>query len=185
MVILLFPMGIVLSVFLNSLQQKLGSHKRWIGNITAGILLIFLYLDHLNLTDNSTFSISRAREFTASVPAPPEDCRIFFVSTDPALAQSISQRPQLDFEQTLVQLDAMSIASHFQLKTLNGYSGHIPRHWFLYSVFDADYGKHLEDWIKIQKITEPVYRYDLTEKKWHGPINTAPIEIPGSISANE
>ena len=87
MVILLFPIGIVLSLFLNSLQQKLGSHKRWIGNITAGILFVFLYLDHLNLTDNSSFSISQARKFTASVPAPPEECRIFFVSTDPGLTQ--------------------------------------------------------------------------------------------------
>ena len=84
----------------------------------------------------------------------------------------------------MVQLDAMSIASHFQLQTLNGYSGHIPHHWFLFSVFDADYGKHLEHWIKNQKITDPVYRYDLTERKWYGPIDTASIEIPG-LPANE
>ncbi len=179
MVILLFPMGILLAVFLNILQQKAGMSKRWIGNLVSGILLVFLYLDHLNLADNSTFSISRTRAFEASVPAPPEDCHIFFVSIHPDSARSSGPGGLRNHEQTLVQLDAMSIASHFRLKTLNGYSGHAPRDWNLFFVFNNEYGELLERWLKNQAVAEPVFRYDLTEKKWYGPIDIHSIEIPG------
>lgn len=171
MVILMLPMGILIAVFLNTVQQKLENKKRKSGVILISFILICIYLDHLNLGNNSEFSISGIREYTASLAKPPEDCRIFFITIQPDPVHASWTKDEMNFEQSLSQLDAMTIAAHFKIKTLNGYSGHAPRNWDLHFVFREDYMKLLQHWAKTQSITEPVYRYDLTENKWYGPIN--------------
>ncbi len=77
MVILMFPAGILLAVFLNRIQEKL--HGRKLGAVFMTVVALLLYLDHLNIGGMEHFSISENRAFLESVSEPPPDCRVFFV----------------------------------------------------------------------------------------------------------
>ena len=66
-----------------------------------------------------------------------------------------------------VQLDAWAIALKFQLKTINGYSGQIPKGWDLLDITQNGTDQKVREWLELYGQTEDgVYYYDLGKNEW-------------------
>ena len=66
------------------------------------------------------------------------------------------------------QLDAWEIATHFKLKTINGYSGQFPKDWSSFGLFRLNEEKYLigmEKYLKKYNL-ENVCTYDLGRNTW-------------------
>ena len=175
MLILLFPAGILLAFLLDLLQRKLHSWKA--GWLVALFLALLLFVDHLNLGGVEEISISWNRAFLESIAAPPEDCRVFFVT------QKMPEKPPEDVDKespqwhdyamapAFAQMAAMEISLKYKIKTFHGYTGAYPKNWHLMQIFEDLYPDHLRLWCKENAIHEPVYRYDLTLNRWFGPVD--------------
>ena len=164
LLILLFPAGIILTFFLNGVAEKLSGWK-FGGIVLAGIGML-LFLDHLNVNGNEHFSIAERRTFRESIVPPPEECRIFFVTKKGEIPGE-----GIELEQSFAQLDAMEIALYCKLKTVCGYSGNAPQNWSLNLIFKESYPQLLQAWVERHSIKEPLYCYDLNDKKWSGPVD--------------
>jgi hypothetical protein len=67
-------------------------------------------------------------------------------------------------------VDAMLIASHYNLFTINGYSGQFPKNWDgIRDVNGPSYFSSVEKWIDQNQIdTESFYFVDIESGKWVG-----------------
>ena len=74
-------------------------------------------------------------------------------------------------EQVYAQIDAMQIALHYNLKTVNGYSGNSPKRWALLEVSGERYLQNLREWARLHPEITSLYGYDLIRNQWFGPVD--------------
>lgn len=105
----------------------------------------------------SGWNINSQAELINSVPVPPSDCEVFYITDS-------SENNRTDYYN--YQLDAWMIANVFDLKTINGYSGQLPINWRLYTqVNSKEYENGVFDWVKEHSIKH-IYSFDLYKKEW-------------------
>jgi hypothetical protein len=117
-------------------------------------ILAFCLVEQINLMDNSRVRRSTELAFLAAVPPPPAPCGAFYV---------VPRRPQN--ASYLDDTDAMMIAQHIGLPTLNGLSGWFPPGWNLLSR-SADHAGLVRQWIVRSGLTEQVCSYDVAKRQW-------------------
>ncbi|MBF0362452.1 MAG: hypothetical protein HQK49_15650 [Oligoflexia bacterium] len=146
---LTFPMAIVICTFLSSKLKK---------KILLTFLIAVLFLENINLKQMCKWNISDIRKTYWSTTLPPTQCKIFYIIEDPANT--------LRNDHYNYQLDAWMIASRFNIKTLNGYSGQSPIGWSLFEVNNSSkYYIGVQAWISKHKLTD-VCSYNLSNYLW-------------------
>jgi hypothetical protein len=122
--------------------------------LCASGILAFCLVEQINLLDNSRIRRSAESAFLAAVPPPPAPCRAFYV---------VPRRPPS--RSYLDETDAMMIAQHIGLPTLNGLSGWFPPGWDLLRR-GVDHEGLVRQWIARSGLTEQVCSYDVAKRQW-------------------
>jgi hypothetical protein len=141
---------------LDRLGSRLGTRWPRATALAGGIVVLALVVEQLSTAD--PFGLSRAseRDILARIPKIPSTCRLFYVvrpPTDDPLETIDTQTLSL-----LVSLDA-------GVPTINGYSGNKPANWRL-EFFDADYPKHVTQWITAHRLARGMCILDLERGAW-------------------
>ncbi len=151
---LTFPVSIVIAVTLG----KAGIfRKEKLGILAAGLVLVLVFLFQIDKGGLiAAYDRSDRVAFMDAVAAPPEDMTAFFITDS-----SMAGKPEFVY-----QLDAYEVASKYDLKTLNGYSGHFPGGWGIWSVCSEDYMQYAAAWIAEYGL-DGIYMYDEAGNTWY------------------
>ena len=151
---LTFPISVVIATKLS--DAPLFAHKKaGMAASVAVLVIIFLFtLDKNGLICH--FERTERTAFMDAVAAPPEDMTAFFVTDSAASGKA----------EYIYQLDAYEIASKYDLKTLNGYSGHFPSGWGVWNVCGEDYLAYAANWAETYGLTG-IYVYDEAANAWY------------------
>ena len=129
----------------------------WLTGLLTGMLLIALFLT--DISASGVFAAWHAQhemDFIGSVPAPPDDCAVFCL-TGPDGSRGGDM---------IYQMDAYSIADHFGIPTINGYSGLFPKGWGkCRNPLSDQYLTGIRKWILMHELDQ-VYSYDETGHTW-------------------
>ena len=151
---LTLPCAILVATALQLLSAHLASSKT---QKRVLILLCFLiWAENLHARSNR-WDIQSRQDFIAGITPPPSDCSVFY------LWDSRGSKAPYQY-----QLDAWEIATHFQLKTINGYSGQFPRDWNnarLFRIKNDPYLPGVKQYIAHHKIKD-VCAYDMGTNTW-------------------
>ena len=153
-------LSLPLSVVTACMGEELsGKAKRERGGRYAIIMIALLgcaFIANIR-TDGvmSAWNREGSRAFVESVPEPPADCEVFFLS-DVIEGQS----------GPYYQVDAYQIADRFGIKTIHGYSGLEPQGWGpIWDVKGPMYRQAVSGWITRYHL-ENVYAYDEVKRTW-------------------
>jgi hypothetical protein len=127
--------------------------RRWI--VIALPLLIAA--EQLNTTDDFR-RLDRDRQVAmlAAVPPPPSGCEVFWLLPEPGRNADHAS------------IDAMRIAHHVDLPTVNGYSGWTPDGWDLQPA-SRSYEADVEGWLAGAGLSEAACAFDAAASTWHAP----------------
>ena len=133
--------------------------KQWMQYlIVAGISSILFCSNYCVTGIASGWSVSEELSFEENVASPPDDCKILCVVDLGKTTNVASQE---------LQMDAWAIALKYHLKTVNGYSGQQPEGWNIQNLQDADVGREVWKWLKMNhRSVKGVYLYDIGMDKW-------------------
>ncbi|MCI8712044.1 MAG: hypothetical protein HFH23_07130 [Ruminococcus sp.] len=149
-----------LSVCFSLLVDKCLKNRQWLRWILLPCLAMFTFLcNHSDVGVSTDWNRASEISFLASVPAPPKDCEIMYL-TDKT---HTSNDPARTWE---LQMDAWAIAQFYGLKTVNGYSGQLPNNWDLLIGHD-DIDTKVIHWLEGTSVTDAIlYSYDIGTHKW-------------------
>ena len=151
---LLFPVSVLVSATLGKAEIF---RKEKTGALAAGVLLVLVFLFQVNKDGLiAAFDRNDRVAFMDSVAAPPEDMTAFFL-----IDTSMAGRSEF-----IYQLDAYEIASKYNLKTINGYSGHFPADWAVWNVCGDDYLSYAAGWVTSHGLNG-IYIYDEATNTWY------------------
>lgn len=159
LVFLQLPVAIVACIGGNMIADSIASSRgsRWLSGLLTGTLLTALFLT--DISESGVYALWHAQhemDFIGSVPAPPDDCAVF------CLTGPDGSRRGNEF----YQMDAYSIADHFGIPTINGYSGLFPEGWKkCMDLFSDEYLTGIREWILTHELHQ-VYSYDETGHIW-------------------
>lgn len=151
-----FPVAFVVAVRGNFIFAKKTTRFK---SLAGAVLLMALFLSNMRVSgvnsDKIMWRTDLEVDFLANVAVPPVDCKAFYIydsgsNKAPAWAN---------------QLTAYEIANHFGIKTVNGYSGGVPKGWKLWNIKDKAYVSNVYSWIKQNKLKD-IYGYDRHTNTW-------------------
>ena len=155
---LILPTSIIIAIACNILLEK-SKHTKRINFILILLIFILIAENTQSIGVRSKWSTEDYYNIESTISAPPESCKIFFIidsGITPKYKESYSY-----------PLEAFMIATKYNLRTLNGYSGQTPQHWDLFNVRTPYYMNNLKYWIKINNLyDEEIYVYDLETYEW-------------------
>ena len=168
--LLSLPISIICAVtgnlFLNI--KNLGE-KKYI--IVLSIICCLLFISNINTVGvSSQYTREQELVFLNSIPSPPKDCKIFYL-INPYVNQLGKNRKILN--SIIYRVAGHEMALKFNLKTINGYSGLVPKYYGIieevsYSMenlYSKDYKRCVLEWIDRYNL-EDVYAYDIKNQKW-------------------
>ena len=149
------PMAIITSILGNLFWNiKKIDYKKYL--FSMSILCIFLFVSNINTVGIiSGWTKKHEFSFLNSVPAPPKDCKLFYVKNFVG---------EGGYAFICANLDAHEIACKYNLKTINGYSGVNPKGYKV-DVYDNE-GLSLYEWIFLNNLQDNIYFYDLKNRIW-------------------
>ncbi|MCR5119916.1 MAG: YfhO family protein [Lachnospiraceae bacterium] len=151
---LTFPISLIIATTLSKAELF---KKKTVGTVAAAAVLVLVFLFTVNKGGLIChFERTERTAFMDAVAEPPADMNAFFV-----MDSAMSGKPEYVY-----QLDAYEIASKYDLKTMNGYSGHFPAGWGVWSPCSEDYFGYAADWAASHGLSS-VYVYDEAANAWY------------------
>lgn len=121
--------------------------------IALALLLALVVAEQFNVGEFSGIDRSVENERLTEAPHPPSTCRSFF----------IIDREMLSF---VANIDAMLLAVHLGIPTVNGYSGQYPPGYILLDMADPAYFSNVRAWVKTSGAEEGLCSYDTVTRRW-------------------
>ncbi len=151
--------GVIFAIFLDGIRIK----EKKLPAAVCAILAVLLFCTNYAPQGVATeWNIAEEEAFLDSVDAPPKDCTVMYLTDREGLAEESNQM----FLTSILQMKAWGIADKYDLRTVNGYSGHEPEGWNIQPQ-DPDVDHQVRDWLNQNHITEDVvYAYDIGTGKW-------------------
>jgi len=147
------PVGIIISLYLSKqIHFDNSKYIRYI--IMCSLLAITIFLNNQNSIKITSWTKSQINKYLEKVSLPPKDCEAFLL---------VNNTTNINF---IHQLDAWSIANHFNIKTINGYSGQFPKSWL--PIWNMEINKNYCDlalWINKYNLNN-IYLYDYINNNW-------------------
>ena len=122
-------------------------------SLGLGVLVALGAVEQLNLGKFARIDRSRENERLSEAPQPPPNCRSFF----------IIDREMLSF---VANIDAMVLAVHLGIPTVNGYSGQYPPGYVLLDMADPAYFANVRAWAAANDAEDGLCSYDTVAKVW-------------------
>ena len=159
--VLSLPMSII-SAYTADKFIKL-SHKK--ATATALLMIAAIWLSGINKNGiRAGWERRQQQQFLAQVATPPKDVEVFYI-----------RAKQVGIYE---QMNAFEIANFYGLKTINGYSGSVPKNWQY--VFGKDYEGIVRNWVLNHNL-QNVYAYDIEQNKWQSVMQTLLSSMTYSI----
>ena len=124
--------------------------------IGLAMLLGFIVVEQFNVGDTSSVDRSDQLRALREAPAPPPACQAFYI-TDSDPAETVAYTSSID---------AMLIAQHFSIPTLNGYAGQFPRGFTFFEPSNDDYLEVVHAWADKYGVSEGLCSYDRDTRLW-------------------
>jgi hypothetical protein len=147
------PASIVITCFLS--EQIRTVNQKYIKYGICVMMVTVIFVEHQNTWPIAGWTKSQINSYLENVSAPPKDCESFLLVNN---ASSVLHA---------YQLDAWTISNKFNIKTINGYSGQIPKNWD-YIWYMESTNRNYSDvlrWIDEYNL-ENVYLYDYKNDNW-------------------
>lgn len=122
--------------------------------VVSIVILILVSINSIHFIPLNNTPLKKESQRMLTICPPPKDCKVFFV-----------KGKLLNFPSYFINLEAMEIASHFHINTINGYSGQFPPHWNLWTQNSEKYYQAVFDWMKLHNM-QSIYSYDLDNNIW-------------------
>lgn len=152
-----FPMAVITAYTANWYFKN----RRTVGLLISVLAVAAIFVSNIHRGGASAWwYYSQAMESITSVSQPPEDVESFYI-----IDSSNAKEPEYVY-----QLDAFEIATWYDLKTINGYSGQAPADWSgIWNPCSEAYQDSVDRWIDAYAL-EHVYAYDKATNTWipHG-----------------
>lgn len=155
---LLFPLSLIIAYFIHAFRRNANKYLLM-------VLCTLLVLEQVNLAPNARFNRKIQNDFVKSLPAPPSECKAFYV-----VGQRLNEFP-VDNKNIYLNLyphnvDAMLISEIFKLRTVNGFSSFNPPGW----IFEKDplptYMLRVNKYIYEHDIRDGMCEFDLEKLRW-------------------
>lgn len=124
--------------------------------IAIAMLLGFIVVEQFNVGDTSSVDRSDQLSALSAAPAPPPTCQAFYI-TDSDPGETVAYTSSID---------AMLIAQHFSIPTLNGYAGQFPRGFTFFEPSNNDYLDVVHAWVDKYDVSDGLCSYDRATRLW-------------------
>ena len=153
---------IIIGIAIRSLRDVFaadaGHRRRW-HNVALAALLGLIVVEQLNLGQGSTIDRSKQLYALIVAPDPPAACRAFYIT-------DIGPNPVVFYISTI---DAMLISQHFEIPTVNGYSGQVPPGYDFLDPASVGYVDRVHVWADAHGVLEGLCSHDRVSREWSGP----------------
>lgn len=162
---LTIPIAIIIAYNGYLITEKLKINT-WIKLIIPLCVAALIWCSNYNYVGIQSDWTSVGEEEQMDVPAPPEDCKVMFVvDSYPALHNYYATgQPYswIDYQHL-----SWEIATKYDLKNMNGYSGQFPNEWHLHNPDWKTIYDYARQWACDNGIEdEGIYYYDVATRKW-------------------
>ena len=124
---------------------------------TVGVaLLCVIVVEQAHTSVSTDLNRGAQNAMLASVPTPPIGCTSFFV------VDSVHNSMKYYEYQT----EAMVIAQHIGVPTVNGYSGDTPPGWELLYPTSPNYTAAVRAWVETRRLADGICRLDIGTMTW-------------------
>jgi hypothetical protein len=148
---LTLPVGIVIAYFL---YEKVRFKNVRALVLVCIVLISVIFLEHQNRHSFTHWTKSYIYGFLDNVVPPPETVESF------VMVNNTSSHP------VTTQLDAWSIANHFGINTIHGYSSQFPRNWWgIWNMEETRNYSNICMWVNEHGL-ENIYLYNVIENTW-------------------
>ena len=148
-------------------------HKR--KAILPVLLGAFLLLEQVNT--GPVHNLSRRDELAliSQTPEPPQGCQAFYVSASRPIQTGYTLLDGF----YIPNMDAMVLASHWKMPTLNGMSTWAPAGWALEKPASPDYQKAVENWVRLKGLNpKTLCALNMVSNTWAFPAYNV-LPLPG------
>lgn len=150
-----FPISVITAVCGKEIFSFIKNKKAYLSAVSAACLLLFV--SNVNIDGvYSDWCTEAPPVRLENITPPPEDCKVFFITDD-----DYGTKPSI-----MYHLDAMEIANHFSVKTINGYSGQFPADWKIENITTMAYENNAKEWAASNGI-EKLYIYNVSANEWY------------------
>ncbi len=120
------------------------------------LTLALVAFEQLNRSNN--YFVDRSEEIRALIiaPPPPAECSAMYI-----VLPAGSTTPYYEAD-----IDAMLLAQHFGIATVNGYSGQLPQGYAPYDPAANGYAEAIDSWLAGRGVTAGVCSYDASTATW-------------------
>ncbi|WP_312834915.1 hypothetical protein [Comamonas sp.] len=155
LIVLAFPILVVVGKYIDS--QNLNKSL-------FAVIASFVILGELTPTFNN-LNRKIENERVSEIPAPPKDCRVFYVAVSGEQAK-ISEPSESVYAIYAHNVTAMLISQMIGLPTINGIASFNPPDWNFSAPWVEDYSERVKKYAEKHKI-DRLCSLDLGEKIWH------------------
>ena len=161
---LLLPLAILLAFLAGRLIKAAWDRNFWPGQLPGpgvlaamGACAVLLWISNINTGSLSGWKESEQKAFLESVAEPPAEAEVIALGNTSGY---VNPEPYTD------QLRAWMLADHYGLKTVNGYSGQVPKYFTMQDITAFDYVQRILQYRADTGCEEDVYIYDLGNGSW-------------------
>ena len=162
-IFLVFPMSVTIACYFHTIWQR--GFK-----LPAGILLTLLVLEQFNVHPSISLDVKKHLDIISQMPMPPAQCTTFY-GVDPVsvIAEGAEAKtlPRLNVQ-------AMLIADHINLPTINGEATFTPPGWDFAEQPKATYDTRVAAYAAQHNVRN-LCRYDISARKWSVITPDAPL----------
>lgn len=152
-----FPMAIITAWLAN---KYIFPQRANIRTAISACAVILIFTSNINTVGvHQYWDRSYEIDFLEKIPNPPDDAEVLYIIDTAGTGEPFF----------VYQLDAFEIATWFDLKTINGYSGQLPGDWMalgLSDVMSDTYEENMAQWIEKYGL-EHVYAFDKGTYTWN------------------
>ncbi len=179
---LLLPLSVLMALLAENIHQQIRSRNFWPGErLQPQVLLmmsgcaLLLWICNINKSGLSLWTESSQQAFLDSTPLPPEEAEVIAIMDS---SGTMHEWPYVD------HLNAWMLADHLGIKTVNGYSGQVPKDYPLQDITAYDYINRILLYKKNTGLEEDVWVYDLGNGEW-SLASTAALSLNTEYSFSE
>jgi len=131
------------------------------------VLPLLLMIEQINTASPHVFSRAQQLELLAKIPAPPPDCKVFYLipTLEPPASPSLTY-PTTIYPSYVLQSDAVMVAVHFGIPTVNGNTSIWPAGWHLMNPDGPFYHRELKIWARAKHLDKGFCGLDSRRGIW-------------------
>ena len=156
-IFLMLPVSLVVAYGTDQMTHVLGSSGISVRKLLLSLLVLAMLAEQCNTFHRDILRKQSERTILQQVPAPPANCTAMVI---------MAQTTPYPGWWAPVQISSTLISQRFNIPTLNGLSGWIPKGWSLDNPSDPTYGDRAVSWAKEHNVLDGLCAYQMETRTW-------------------